>query len=63
MLLNANGATQNFNVPLPAGRWRLIGNGVKIDPAGIPDTQVIQGPQPMNVQVPGLRAYIFMDGF
>ncbi len=63
VLLNANGATQTFNVPLPAGRWRLIGNGVQINPAGIQDTQVVQGPQPMNVQVPGLRAYVFMDGF
>jgi pullulanase/glycogen debranching enzyme len=63
VLLNANGATQNFNVPLPVGRWRLIGDGLKIEPSGIPDTQVIQGPQQMNVQVPGLRAFIFMDGF
>lgn len=63
VLLNANGATQNFSVPLPVGRWRLIGDGVKIEQAGIPDTQVVQGPQQMNVQVPGLRAFIFMDGF
>lgn len=63
VLLNAGGATQNLSVPFPAGRWRLIGDGVNIEPAGIPDTQIVQGPQQMNVQVPGLRAYIFMDGF
>ncbi len=63
VLLNASGAVQNFSVPFPAGRWRLIGDGEKIEPAGIPNTQIVQGPQPMNVQVPGLRAYLFMDGF
>ena len=63
VLLNASGATQTFSVPLPAGRWRLIGDGVQINTAGIQDTQVVQGPQPMTVQVPGLRAYVFMDGF
>ena len=63
VLLNASGAAQTFTVPLPAGRWRLIGDGLRIDPSGIPETQVVQGPQSMNVQVPGLRAYLFMDGF
>ena len=63
VLLNANGATTPFSFNLPPGRWRLIGDGVNLDPAGLPDTPVVEGGQPFNVQVPGLRSYIFMDGF
>ena len=63
VLLNANGSTTPFSLPLPAGRWRQIGDGVNLDPAGLPDTPVVEGGQPFNVQVPGLRSYIFMDGF
>jgi len=63
VLLNASGSAVTFSVPLPAGRWRLIGNGEQIDPAGLPDTQVAEGPNPLEIQVPGLRAFILMDGF
>ncbi|MFH0954021.1 MAG: alpha-amylase family glycosyl hydrolase [Verrucomicrobiota bacterium] len=63
VLLNASGTTFTFTVPLPAGRWRLIGDGERIDPAGLPDTPVAEGPQQMTIQVPGLRAFILMDGF
>ena len=62
VLLNANGAPVEFAFPLPAGAWRQIGDGDRLDPAGLPDTQAIQGPQPeMKVTVPGLRAFIFSD--
>lgn len=63
VLLNANGSTTPFSFPLPAGRWRQIGDGVNLDPAGLPDAPVVEGGRPFNVQVPGLRSYIFMDGF
>ncbi len=63
VLLNASGAPVTFNVNLPPGKWRLIGNGEQLDPAGLPDAKVADGGQPVNVQVPGIRAFVFMDGF
>lgn len=64
VLLNASGATAEFSFALPAGRWRLIGNGEQVNPEGLPDAPVVEGPQAQfTVQVPGPGAYIFMDGF
>ena len=64
VLLNAGGGTAEFSFALPAGRWRLVGNGQQINPEGLPDTPVTEGPQArFNVKVPGPGAYIFMDGF
>ncbi|OQA27564.1 MAG: Pullulanase precursor [Verrucomicrobia bacterium ADurb.Bin345] len=63
VLLNANGAETTFSVNLPPGRWRLIGDGERINRAGLPDSEVMPGGQETSVRIPGLRAFIFMDGF
>ena len=63
VLLNASGQTTAFTFQLPAGRWRLIGDGEKLDPAGLPGENIIEGPRDLTVQVPGIRAFLFKNGF
>ena len=63
VLLDAGGEPVPFDVPFPQGRWRLVGDGLRLDPKGLPDTGVREGDQSYTVNVPGQRALIFMDGF
>lgn len=63
ILLNAAGAEKTMTVSVPAGRWRMIGDGERINPEGLPDSPVIEGPQQINVKLPAIRAFMFMDGF
>lgn len=61
VLLNASFDPANIQVPFPAGRWRMIGNGKQIDLQGVNTTSEIQGPRTAALNVPGLTAIIFMD--
>jgi len=63
VLLNSSAEPVNFQVPFPAGRWRLIGDGVQINPDGIAGAPDFDGPRTVELPVPGIRAYIFMNGF
>jgi pullulanase/glycogen debranching enzyme len=63
VLLNAHHAAVDFRVALPNGRWRLIGNGRQLDPAGLPDSQVLSGPANSTISVPAMSSVILMDGF
>jgi pullulanase/glycogen debranching enzyme len=63
VLINATADPVSFSVPLPAGRWRMIADGERVDPAGLPGTEVLQGPRQAPVRVPGIRSAILMDGF
>ncbi len=63
VLLNAGGEEAPVEVPFPAGKWRLIGNGVTLDPKGLPNTGIIEGPTRLTVRIPAIRGLIYMDGF
>ncbi|HET6494871.1 MAG TPA: alpha-amylase family glycosyl hydrolase [Thermoleophilia bacterium] len=63
VLLNPAGDEVSFSVSFPAGMWKQIGDGRRIDPAGLPDAETLPGPQTRTVRVPGLHSAIFMDGF
>ncbi|MBU1694918.1 MAG: hypothetical protein KKC51_13265 [Verrucomicrobia bacterium] len=63
VLLNAGNEPVAFEVPFPPGRWRLISDGVRLDPKGLPETSARDGDQTYTVNVPGARSLIFKDGF
>ncbi|MFH0908192.1 MAG: alpha-amylase family glycosyl hydrolase [bacterium] len=63
VLLNASDQTVGFQVPLPAGQWKVIGNGEVINLAGLPDQQAMTGPQSAMLTVPPVHSMILMDGF
>ena len=63
VLHNAGNEPVAFSVLFPEGRWRLIGNGLALHPAGLPDTTVIEGDVTLPVNVPAVRSLIYMNGF
>ncbi|OGV43739.1 MAG: hypothetical protein A2X46_08585 [Lentisphaerae bacterium GWF2_57_35] len=63
VLLNAGADPTSLNVSFPPGQWRQIGDGVQLNPQGLPESKTIQGPCMQAIQLPGIRALIFMDGF
>jgi pullulanase len=63
LLANSADRVASFTVSLPAGAWRIIGNGQRIDLKGLPGYEVMKGPRTLNIKVPELRALILMDGF
>lgn len=63
VLLNASGDEVTFSFDLPAGRWMQVGDGERLVLAGLPDAKMIQGPAPVTIRVPPIRAFIFRDGF
>ncbi len=48
---------------LPAGDWRMIGNGDRVLLDGIPDAATIPGGKRLNLRVPANTAHIYMDGW
>ncbi len=63
VLLNGSPDSVTFPVSFPRGNWRLIGNGRKIDPDGLPRSDVVRGPVNTNIRVPSMSSVILMDGF
>ncbi len=63
VLLNASSDKTTFAIPFPAGRWRMVSDGLKVDPAGLPGMPVVEGGQSRQLRLPAVRAAIFMDGF
>ena len=63
VLLNAAGDEMTFTLELPAGRWKQIGDGERLVATGLEDANILQGPAPLTVRVPPIRAFIFQDGF
>jgi pullulanase/glycogen debranching enzyme len=61
VLLNSGGDASEFNVPFPAGRWRLIGNGRLIQIEGLADEPDVEGPKERVVRVPPMSSYIFIN--
>lgn len=64
VLLNAADRETSFDVPFPAGTWRLIGDGDRVALEGLEEhATTVPGGNTVPVPVPALTAYIFMDGF
>jgi len=63
VLANSSSEPAVFEVPLPAGRWKMIGNGEAIALEGLPNSTVVEGPRQTTIRVPGVRSVILMDGF
>lgn len=63
VLLNAGPSAASFDVPLPAGRWKMIANGRTIDPSGLDAQPPIDGGGTARIRVPGVSSMILMNGF
>ncbi|MCB1070298.1 MAG: hypothetical protein H7A43_06330 [Verrucomicrobia bacterium] len=63
VLFNPTDQAQPFEFELPAGAWRVIGDGKQIDLAGLAAYDVVVGPRKLTIRVPETRALIMMDGF
>jgi pullulanase len=60
VLLNAADREVGFDVLFPAGRWRLIGDGDRLDRGGLPEHEAIEGPRQQRVEVPGPGSLVWM---
>ena len=63
VLLNGSDQAQEFRFNLPEGRWRVIGDGTRIDRAGLPGRETVNGGQPVVLRVKEMSTLIVMDGF
>lgn len=63
VLLNAADEAVEFPFTLPEGRWRVIGDHGKVDLAGLPGRDVVNGGQQVKVRVKEMSSLILMDGF
>jgi pullulanase/glycogen debranching enzyme len=63
VLLNGSDNAVDFAFQLPEGRWRVIGDGTRILPAGLPSRDVVSGGRSVTVRVKELSSLILMDGF
>lgn len=63
VLLNCEDRPESFSINLPAGNWKVIGDGNVIDMKGLPKYETISGPRNLTIKVPNVRALILMDGF
>jgi len=63
VLLNSETKPESFEVNLPAGNWRVIGDGTKIEMDGIDSYEKITGPRTVTLRVPSVSTLILMDGF
>ena len=62
VLLNAADKKVKFNVTLPAGNWKKISDGDRLDPKGLPNAPTLRGGTSQSIFVPARRATIFMEG-
>ncbi len=63
VLLNGGDNPVNFQVPLPPGSWRVIGDHAGIAPDGTPGFPPYAGGQTIGLKVGGVKSLILMDGF
>lgn len=63
VLVNASADPVNFAVPVPAGTWRMIGDGETLNPDGLEGKPVVSRPRKASISVPGISSVILMDGF
>lgn len=63
VLLNGSENTIPFNVRLPPGNWRVIGDHAGINLAGLPGHPPYPGNQDVTFRVNSVKTLILMDGF
>ncbi|MGA0368505.1 MAG: alpha-amylase family glycosyl hydrolase, partial [Kiritimatiellia bacterium] len=62
ILMNTDVVPVNFEVDLPRGTWRQIGDGQQVDGFGIPGFQFIPGGKKFEVTVPPQTALLYRSG-
>jgi len=60
VLLNTSKRPVYFDVEFTRGRWRLFGDGLQMDPRGLPGSYMITHGTEKSVLLPGLSSRIFM---
>ncbi len=63
VLLNAADEAVDFTFQLPEGRWRIIGDHKRVDLAGLPGRDVVEGNRQVTVRVREMSSLILMNGF
>lgn len=63
VLVNAADMPVSFATDLPAGAWRMIGDGERIEPDGIPGADAYPAGGPVRLTVPAQTAFLLRDGF
>ncbi|HMP75137.1 MAG TPA: alpha-amylase family glycosyl hydrolase [Kiritimatiellia bacterium] len=63
VLLNGGDNPVTFNVPLPPGRWRVVGNHDVVQLDGLSAYPQLVGGQSHNLLVGGIKSLILMNGF
>ncbi len=63
VLLNSSDNPVTFNVPLPPGQWRVIGDHQTVNLAGIAGHPPMTGGQSVSLKVGGIKSLILMNGF
>lgn len=63
VLLNSSDHVVTFDVPLPPGRWRVIGDHDTVNLNGLPGFPPIDGGQTVALKVGGVKSLILMNGF
>jgi pullulanase/glycogen debranching enzyme len=63
VLMNAGSETSTFEVDLPGGAWRQIGNGDTVQPNGIPGSNTVSGNRKVSISVPPQTAWLYRNGF
>jgi pullulanase/glycogen debranching enzyme len=63
VLLNSSDKTVTFDVPLPPGQWRVIGDHQTINMEGLAGQPPLTGGQTVALKVGGIKSLILMNGF
>ncbi|MCO5045523.1 MAG: alpha-amylase family glycosyl hydrolase [Kiritimatiellae bacterium] len=63
VLLNSGDTPTTFNIPLPSGNWRVIGDHGSINLNGLPGFSPIEGGQTRDIKLSAMKSVILMDGF
>lgn len=63
VLMNAGGAPHTFEVELPPGAWRKIGDGETVRAGGVPESATVGGGRELSITVPAQTAWLYRNGF
>lgn len=63
VLMNAGSEARSFQVDLPDGAWKQIGDGDRVVPEGLPNAPAVSGGQRLTLTVPSQTAWIYRNGF
>jgi pullulanase/glycogen debranching enzyme len=63
VLMNAGSEHHRFQVELPGGTWRQVGNGIRVLADGIPGSNAVSGNRTVTISVPPQTAWLYRNGF